>query len=130
MFDFVNGLKLKETNGKINQVQRNELRANALNELLENLKSLGVECGRIKEGIAIEIPNEELGCVSAIIDLKIKDTNYYMQDEIDNYNFELREKQKALEEKAKAKAQKIKADTERREKLRLEKELAEKEQAQ
>ena len=75
-------------------------------------------------GLTHYVENDKLGFVSMELNIVIKDLDYDIIGESENYAFELQEKQAQAELKAKAKADKIKADKEKRLAKLKEKELA------
>lgn len=74
----VKSLALKASGAKINQVQRNALKAHALKAILEDLAALGAV--QTNDGIVIEVANDELGAVHFELDIKVKDLNFDLVD--------------------------------------------------
>lgn len=93
-------------NGVINQTQRNQLREELMTDMEEMLKgNTNCEVNRIEEGILIEIPDDELGSIPAIISIKIKPINFDSLSAIE----ERKNKVADREQKAKEKEEKKKA---------------------
>jgi hypothetical protein len=69
-----NGVSIKQT-------QRNQLKAEMLEALVEGLSELGVSVAKVDKGYAISVPNDEDGSFTAILDLTIKSLDYDMYAE-------------------------------------------------
>lgn len=100
----IKGLVLKESNDKINQVQRNEMKASVLESLQADFASI-TNVFRTKDGLVLEIQNDEIGNFYAVVDFTIKNLDYDLDGAILDYNESVAEK----ERKALAKAEKVKA---------------------
>lgn len=126
-FEKIKSADLKQSGAKINQTQRNALSTelkDILSDFLKQFESDSINIERVKNGVAISVENDKLGFVSMELNIVIKDLDYDIVGESENYAFELKEKQMQAELKAKAKAEKIKADKEKRLAKLKEKELA------
>lgn len=126
-FELIKKSDLKQSGCKINQTQRNALSTELKDYLAQFLKvfeSDSVNIERVKNGVAISVDNDKLGFVSMELNIVIKDLDYDIIGESENYQFELNEKMEKAKALAKAKADKIKADKEKRLAKLKEKELA------
>ena len=100
MFNNVSNAKVRMSGEKMHQTDRNKMRADVIAEIMEVMHKNGVECGLVHDGIAVNIPHEDLGCINFVIDVKMKNADY-------DYDFEVEDYQKEQAIKAeKAKAQK------------------------
>lgn len=87
--DVIEERKYKVSNGKLNQVERNNTKSELLNAFMQDLNAIVV--GRCKEGVVLQLPNDQEGSIHVILDLKIKPLDYdglhvvesYMQDQKD-----------------------------------------------
>ena len=118
MFKEIANANPRLANGKIHQSDRNNLRLEAVNDLLKLLNSCdGFEAGLVSEGIAINVQNEELGNINFVIDVKMKNLDYDFDFEVDDYAKVLALKEEKAKEKLALKNEKIKNDKIRREKI-------------
>ena len=100
MFNNVSNAKVRMSGEKMHQTDRNKMRADVIAEIMEVMHKNGVECGLVHDGIAVNIPHEDLGCINFVVDVKMKNADY-------DYDFEVEDYQKEQAIKAeKAKAQK------------------------
>ena len=118
----------KNGKSKLQQTQRNNLKAEILTTLMEDIKAEYPELiFRTEEGIVLEIANdciadnldsesEGSGAITIAIDLKVKDLDSNATDLANAYAVDLAEKTEKAQAKAKAKADKIASDTARRKK--------------
>jgi hypothetical protein len=118
----------KNGKSKLQQTQRNGLKAEILTALMDDIKSVYPELVfRTDEGIVLEIANdcvadnldgesEGSGAITVAIDLKVKDLDSNATDLANAYAIDLAEKTEKANAKAKAKADKIASDTARRKK--------------
>lgn len=76
-------LELSEgANGvSIKQTQRNQLKAEMLEALVDGLSELGVSVAKVDKGYAISVPNDEEGSFTAVLDLTIKSMDFDMYAE-------------------------------------------------
>lgn len=62
----------------IKQTQRNQIKAEMLEALVEALSPLNLDIVKVDKGYAISVPNDEEGQFTAVIDLTIKSQDYDM----------------------------------------------------
>lgn len=79
---------------KIKQTEHRELKSNIMSALLEDLKEKGLAIGMSKDGIVIEMPNDNLGAIPVELDIKVKGLDYDTLQAVENYRFEKEEKEK------------------------------------
>jgi len=90
--------------GEIKQNDRNALKTNLTSELLDHLKELGVDVALVKDGVAVQMPHDELGSVPFVISVTMKTSEFDIVHESETFAQEQLDKAKALAEKqAKAK---------------------------
>jgi hypothetical protein len=65
----------------IKQTQRNQLKAEMLEALVEGLSDLGVSVAKVDKGYAISVPNDDDGSFTAVLDLTIKSMDFDMYAE-------------------------------------------------
>jgi uncharacterized lipoprotein YajG len=99
-------LVLKSSNEKINQVQRNEVKALLTDALQGDLIANGLQVVKTKDGLVMVLSNDELGEFYAVVDLTIKNLDYDLDGAVAEYNEALENKVA----KAKAKADKTKGE--------------------
>jgi hypothetical protein len=90
--------QLRESNGKFNQTDRNNLRAKFMDALLADLG--GHMTG---DGIVMEVEHEYWGSIYIEVNLKMKDPEYDLDAAVEEYQSKLakaEEKRKAAEIKA------------------------------
>ena len=118
----------KNGKSKLQQTQRNGLKAEILTAIMEDIKAVYPDfVFRTDEGIILEIANDCVadnldgeslgsGAITVAIDLKVKDLDSNANDLADAYAVDLAEKTEKAQAKAKAKADKIARDTASRKK--------------
>jgi len=121
MFQNVSNAKVRMNGDKMHQVDRNKLRAEIMAEVMQVLQNAGVECGMVREGVAVNIPHEDLGCINFVVDVKMKNADFDFDFEVEDFQAEQNAKAEKAKAQAEAKAAKIKADAERRAKAQAEK---------
>jgi len=105
--------------GAINQTQRNGLKNELLNTLIEDLtKDLGVEVVRVDKGIAFNIDHDNEGALPITLDIVFKNTTYDITNESLAYIKDKDIKAENKEIREKAKRAKFKNDTATREFLK------------
>lgn len=116
----VNG-KLKQTQGRAIKAELNR----AMTELLsKELASDLVNVLSVSNGVGVSIDNEKVGMISFEVVIVVKDLEYDLEQEHEDFVNELQAKAKAKAEAEKAKAEKIARDKKKREEKALEKKLA------
>ena len=125
MFQNVSNAKVRMNGDKMHQVDRNKLRAEIIAEVMQMLASAGVDCGLTREGLAVNVAHDDLGCINFVVDVKMKNLDYDFDFEVEDYQAEQNAKAEKAKAQAEAKAAKIKADAERRAKAQAEKEQKE-----
>ena len=94
-------------NGDLKQNVRNAFKADVMKALKELLADAGVQVSQVKEGLAVEFENDELGSVVVVFDGVVKGREYDVLDAVEDFENHLKEKaEKALKAEA-LKAQKI-----------------------
>lgn len=121
MFNNVSNAKVRMNGDKMHQVDRNKLRADIMAEIMQVLRNAGVECGMVREGVAVNVAHEDLGCINFVVDVKMKNLDFDYDFEVEDYQAEQDAKAAKAKEQAELKAAKIKADAERRAKVQAEK---------
>ena len=119
MFQNVSNAKVRMNGDKMHQVDRNKLRADIMAEIMQVLQNAGVECAVIREGVAVNVAHDDLGCINFVVDVKMKNADFDYDFEVEDYQAEQNakaEKAKAQAE-AQAKAEKEKAEAEHRKKV-------------
>lgn len=115
MMKQIETMQVRLTGDKIQQTDRNRMRAAIVAETMAMFKAAGLDCAMTKDGLAVCIPHEDLGCVCFIADIKMKDLNYDYDFEVDDYAATLAAKEAEAKAKAEAKARKVAEDKARRE---------------
>lgn len=116
----VNG-KLKQTQGRAIKAELNR----AMTELLsKELASDLINVLSVSNGVGVSIDNEKVGMISFEVVIVVKDLEYDLEQQHEDFENELQAKAKAKAEAEKAKAEKIARDKKKREEKALEKQLA------
>ena len=98
--------------GAINQTQRNGLKNELLESLIDDLsKDLGLQVVRVDKGLALEIPHENEGALPITLDVVFKSTTYDIENESQAYIKDKEIKAENKEQREKAKRAKFKNDT-------------------
>lgn len=95
--------KLKIANDKINQVQRNQIKADFMGALATTLASSGVDAIATKEGLVLQVENSDAN-VFIQIDASVKNLDFDLDGAVLELEESLQAKAKREEEKAQAKA--------------------------
>lgn len=98
--DLLNEADLKGSDTKINQVQRNGIKTYGLDALQRDLTDNGFTVHRTKEGLVIEIANQEFGTIFTVLDFKVKDLDFDVQEAVTEYNDAIAERERKALEKA------------------------------
>jgi vacuolar-type H+-ATPase subunit I/STV1 len=103
--------KLKQTQGRAIKAELNR----AMTELLsKELASDLVNVLSVSNGVGVSIDNEKVGMISFEVVMIIKDLEYDLEQEHEDFENELRAKAQAKAEAEKAKAEKIARDKKKR----------------
>lgn len=94
------GVVLKENNGKINQVQARTIKSVLQNALMKDFQDAGFENGFVQKGFIVRIPNDTHGSIVIQLDTVIKSLNFDFDAEIEN---EIARKQEIADRKKKPK---------------------------
>lgn len=97
------GKNFKVSNGKINQLERNALKADFVNALALDLADAGLVVGSVEKGFAVLMENDILGSLSIVIDGVVKGLDYDFDFEVDAETARLADK---ADKASKAKANK------------------------
>lgn len=128
LLEIANDSKVEQSNHKLKQTYGRALKVklnNALAELLTNeLTSDLVEVASVSNGVGVAIDNEKVGYISFEVVIVVKDLEYDLQQEHEDYITALEVKEQTKREQEELKQFKIKSDNAKREQKRLEKELA------
>lgn len=113
----VETMDLKVSGEKINQVQRNAIKASIMTAVLADLKEQGVDAVQTVEGIVVRVENETAD-VFVSLDGSIKNLDFDLQGAIDEFTEKVenrQERERLLAEKreklAKEKAEKAKKES-------------------
>lgn len=99
-------VELKDSNGKINQTDRNTLRNALLNALCEDLNGV-----MTADGIILEFEHEYWGSLCVEVSLKMKDPNFDLDTAVEEYNEKLlAQETKKIEAMKRAAERQAKAD--------------------
>lgn len=117
LLEIASDIKVEQSNGKLKQTYGRALKQK-LNEcmlgVMQEFESELVEVGIVKNGVGVAIDNEKVGYISFEVCVVIKDLNYDLADEIEQYQTELDNKAQAKAETERLKALKIAQDSEKR----------------
>lgn len=93
--------------GELKQNERNQLKADILKAFAEFLTENGIENFQVKDGLAIEITNADLGAIPVVIDFTMKSLQFDVVTENEIFMKEVAEKHAKAEAKAREKQAKI-----------------------
>ena len=97
---------LRESNGKLNQTDRNTLRHDLMEALASDLDAV-----MTSDGAVIEMQHEEWGMIPVEVSIKIKDPNFDIDTAVDEYQEKLAKAEaKRLEAEHRAAERKLKQD--------------------
>ena len=91
-------------------------------ELFAQLENENIIVKRTSNGVGIALDNEKIGFIPLEISLSVKNLDYDIDFENEEYENHLKEMQEKAQAKAQAKAKKIASDTKKRQEKQLEKE--------
>lgn len=80
----IKGKVFKLTGDKINQTERNTLKANVLDSIMSDLSAIATVT-RTTDGIVLEVPNDELGSIYLELDIKVKNTDFDIDEAHTDY---------------------------------------------
>lgn len=110
--------EIPTTEKGLQQTARNNLKAEIMGEfanvLKDKLQADYIEVLQTKDGVGIRLDNENVGFITMIVDVSIKNFDYDLDFEHESYIDKLQEQADKRAEKERLKAEKIKRDTERR----------------
>ena len=93
--------------GDLKQNVRNAFKADVMQALKDLLADAGVQVSQVKEGLAVEFENDELGSLVVVFDGVVKGKDFDVLDAVEDFENHLKEKaEKALKAEA-LKAQKL-----------------------
>lgn len=99
----------KLSGSKINQSERNTFKSDTLTALMADLNEIG-SVHRTADGIILEVENDELGVVYLEFDVKVKDTEFNLDEAVADYTAKVEARservQLAAERKAKLASEK------------------------
>lgn len=98
----VRSLVLKASADKVNQTQRNAMKADAMKAFLSDLVDLGAVM--TNDGIVLPVQNDELGVVYIELDLKVKNLDFDLDNAVAEYEKTLSDRADRAKERADKKA--------------------------
>jgi hypothetical protein len=102
----VGEMSLKVTNEKINQTQRNSLKGEFLNSLVEMFKEQGIELYRTPSGLVLKVEGKEHD-IHFEIDAVVKNLDYDLIANVDEYKELVETRNEKAKELAQKKAKRI-----------------------
>jgi hypothetical protein len=102
----VGEMELKVTNEKINQTQRNSLKADFMNSLVEMFAEKGIELNRTENGLVLKVEGKEHD-LHFEIDAVVKGLDYDLVASIDEYNAKIADRNEKAIQLAKAKEKRL-----------------------
>jgi hypothetical protein len=102
----VGEMDLKITNEKINQVQRNSLKADFMNSLVEMFASSGIELTHTTEGLVLKVEGKEHD-IHIALDPVVKNLDFDLIASQDEYNAKIIDRQEKAIQVAKAKEKRL-----------------------
>ena len=103
-------MDIKVSNSKINQVQRNSLKAEFVNSLVEMFAEKGIQLSRTNDGLVLKVEGKEHD-IHFEIDAVVKNLDYDLIASEDEYAKTLAERKEREIARAKAKERAIKSKT-------------------
>jgi len=86
--------------GEIKQNDRNALKTRLTSDLLAHFQDLGLDVALVKDGVAVQVANDELGSVPIVVSITMKPMAFDIEHESTVHAQEVAEKEKAKAEKA------------------------------
>jgi hypothetical protein len=102
----VGEMSLKVANEKINQTQRNSLKADFMNALVEMFAEKGIELNRTENGLVLKVEGKEHD-LHFEIDAVVKGLDFDLVASIDEYNAKIADRTERLQTQAKAKEKRL-----------------------
>ena len=102
----VGEMELKVTNEKINQTQRNSLKADFMNSLVEMFAEKGIELNRTENGLVLKVEGKDYD-LHFEIDAVVKGLDYDLVASIDEYNAKIADRNERATQLAKAKEKRL-----------------------
>ena len=102
----VGEMDLKITNEKINQVQRNSLKADFMNSLVEMFAKSGIELTHTTEGLVLKVEGKEHD-IHIALDPVVKNLDFDLIASQDEYNAKIIDRQEKAIQVAKAKEKRL-----------------------
>jgi hypothetical protein len=103
----IKGKVFKLSGEKINQTERNAFKAQVLESLAVDLFSAGMTAVRTSDGIVLEIENDELGNIYLELDVKVKNTDFDLDEAVADYQSKLTAASDRIAQVAKRKAERL-----------------------
>jgi hypothetical protein len=101
------GKVFKLSGEKINQTERNAFKAQVLESLAVDLFSAGMTAVRTSDGIVLEIENDELGSIYLELDVKVKNTDFDLDEAVADYQSKVTAAADRIAQVAKRKAERL-----------------------
>jgi hypothetical protein len=103
----IKGKVFKLSGEKINQTERNAFKAEVLESLATDLFSAGMTAVRTSDGIVLEIENDELGNIYLELDVKVKNTDFDLDEAVADYQSKVTAAADRIAQVAKRKAERL-----------------------
>lgn len=103
----IKGKVFKLSGEKINQTERNAFKAQVLESLATDLFAAGMTAVRTSDGIVLEIENDELGSIYLELDVKVKNTDFDLDEAVADYQGKLTAAADRIAQVAKRKAERL-----------------------
>jgi hypothetical protein len=103
----IKGKVFKLSGEKINQTERNAFKAEVLESLAVDLFSAGMTAVRTSDGIVLEIENDELGSIYLELDVKVKNTDFDLDEAVADYQSKVTAAADRIAQVAKRKAERL-----------------------
>jgi hypothetical protein len=94
----------KMSGDKINQTERNATKSAVLEAISTDLFAAGLTAVRTAEGIVLEVQNDELGSVFLELDIKVKSSDFDIEEAVADYQSKLTAAQERVQLAAARKA--------------------------
>ena len=97
----------KMSGDKINQTERNTTKAAVLEAISTDLFAAGLTAVRTAEGIVLEIENDELGSIFFELDIKVKSSDFNVDEAVADYQSKVAAAAERITSAAKRKAERL-----------------------